>query len=110
MYNEICISFPRLTKLSDSRKKAVRARLNQYAIEDFKRLFTMAEESSFLKGQNNRNWSANFDWLIKDSNMAKVLDGNYTDKKGGGTDGADNKSRGSAADFYEQFLGTGDSD
>lgn len=110
MYNEICISFPRLTKLSDSRKKAIRARLNQYAIEDFKRLFTMAEESSFLKGQNNRDWSANFDWLIKDSNMAKVLDGNYMDRKGGGEVGAVNKSRGSAADFYEQFLGAGNGD
>lgn len=81
MYNEICISFPRLTKLSDSRKKAVKARLKQYSIEDFKKLFTMAEESSFLKGQNARNWSANFDWLIKDSNMAKVLDENYADRQ-----------------------------
>lgn len=40
----------------------------------------MAEASNFLKGQNNRNWSATFDWLIKDANMAKVLDGNYADK------------------------------
>lgn len=81
MYNEICISFPRLTKLSDSRKKAIKARLKQYSIDDFKRLFTMAEESRFLKGQNNRNWQANFDWLIKDANMAKVLDGNYVDRQ-----------------------------
>ena len=26
-----------------------------------------------------RNWSANFDWLIKDANFAKVLEGNYSD-------------------------------
>ena len=32
-----------------------------------------------MKGQNNRNWMASFDWLLKDSNMAKVLDGNYDD-------------------------------
>ena len=49
-------------------------------MEDFQKLFEMAEGSSFLKGQNNRNWSATFDWLIKDTNMAKVLDGNYQDK------------------------------
>lgn len=110
LYNETCVSFPRLTKLSDSRKKAIRARLNQYTIEDFKRLFAMAEESSFLKGQNGRDWSANFDWLIKDSNMAKVLDGNYVDKKGGDTTGTDNQSRGQAADFYKRFLGSGDGD
>lgn len=80
MYNETCVSFPRLTTLSDARKKAIKARLNKYSVDDFKRLFELAESSSFLKGGNNRNWSANFDWLIKDSNMAKVLDGNYNDK------------------------------
>ena len=80
MYNNTCVSFPRLTKLSDARKKAIKARLNIYTVEDFQKLFTMAEESNFLKGKNDRNWSANFDWLIKDSNMAKVLDGNYTEK------------------------------
>ena len=77
LYNSTCLSFPRLTKLSEARKKAIKARLNTYTIDDFKKLFTMAENSDFLKGKNNRNWSATFDWLIKDSNMAKVLDGNY---------------------------------
>lgn len=80
MYNDTCVSFPRLTKLSENRKKAIKARLNTYSIDDFKRLFEKAEASSFLKGKNDRNWSANFDWLIKDSNMAKVLEGNYEDK------------------------------
>lgn len=77
LYNSICLSFPRLTKLSDTRKKAIKARLNTYTIDDFEKLFTMAEESDFLKGKNDSNWSATFDWLTKDSNMAKVLDGNF---------------------------------
>lgn len=84
MYNDTCVSFPRLTKLSDARKKAIRARLRQYSLEDFRKLFQMAEESGFLKGQNSRNWSASFDWLIKDANMAKVLDGNYASGAGRG--------------------------
>ena len=79
MFNEICKSYPRATKLSESRRKAIKARLKMYSIDDFKQLFKMAEGSSFLKGGNNHNWSANFDWLIKDANMAKVLDGNYSD-------------------------------
>lgn len=77
MYNEICISFPRCTSLSENRKKAIKARSKTYTIDDFKKLFTMAENSDFLKGKNDRNWNANFDWLLKDSNFAKVLDGNY---------------------------------
>ena len=81
LYNDICISFPRLTVLSDNRKKAIKARLKTYSVEQFKQMFEMAEQSSFLKGANTRNWSANFDWLIKDANFAKVLEGNYNDHK-----------------------------
>lgn len=43
-------------------------------------MFQKAQESTFLKGGNRRNWTVTFDWLISDSNMAKVLDGNYDDK------------------------------
>lgn len=78
LYNEICKSYSRCTVMSDARKKAVKARFSSgYTLEDFKTLFTKAEDSNFLKGGNDRNWSASFDWLIKDANMAKVLDGNY---------------------------------
>ena len=78
LYNSVCGSYPRLVKMSESRKKAIRARLRAgYTVDDFRRLFEMAEASDFLKGRNRRNWSATFDWLIADANMAKVLDGNY---------------------------------
>lgn len=78
LYNSVCGSYPRLMKMSESRKKAIKARLNTgYTIDDFRALFEKAEASDFLKGKNNRNWRATFDWLISDRNMAKVLDGNY---------------------------------
>lgn len=82
MYNDTCVSFPHLTKLSDRRRKAIRARLKAgYTLDDFQRLFELAESSEFLKGSNGRNWSATFDWLIQDGNMAKVLDGNYQSRE-----------------------------
>lgn len=80
MYNDTCVSFPRCTKLSEAREKALHARLKKYTVEDFKAVFEKAQQSDFLKGANNKNWSANFDWLISDKNMAKVLDGNYANK------------------------------
>ena len=80
LYNSICTSFPKLRSLSDSRRKAIKARLNTYSLEDFRTVFENAESSSFLKGSNDRNWTATFDWLIKDTNMVKVLEGNYADK------------------------------
>jgi len=93
LYNDICVSFPRLRSLSDARKKAIKARLtNGYTVDSFKELFQKAEASSFLKGKNDRNWQATFDWLIKDSNMAKVIDGNYADKGGGNYGSYQNRS------------------
>lgn len=103
MYNDTCVSFPRLTRLSDTRKKAINARMKQYNIEDFKKLFQMAEASSFLKGQNARNWSANFDWLIKDANMAKVLDGNYANKKQDTNESEQEKMKSQCRDYDEEM-------
>lgn len=80
-YKKICTSFPAIRHLSEARKKAIKARINAgYTQEDFITLFTMAQESNFLKGENDRKWSADFDWLIKDANMAKVLDGKYANR------------------------------
>lgn len=84
-WNEICVSFPKVTSLSEARKKAINARLKTYTVDDLIKAFNLAEESDFLKGKNDRNWSANFDWIIKDTNLAKVLDGNYKNKTKGET-------------------------
>lgn len=81
MFNKTCVSYPRVTKMSNDRKKAIKARLNEYSMADIQDLFVKAERSDFLKGKNDRNWMANFDWLIKSSNMAKVLDGNYENRQ-----------------------------
>ena len=79
LYHSICISYPKIRSLSDARKKAIKARLKSYSLDDFKTLFENAEASSFLKGTEG-GWKASFDWLIKEANMLKVLEGNYTNK------------------------------
>ena len=104
LFNDTCVSFPRLITLSDKRKKAIKARLKTYSVDDFKRLFEKAEASNFLKGANERNWSANFDWLIKDSNMAKVLEGNYDNKKAAPRKNHNTSSRQHDMDALERML------
>ena len=82
LYNSVCGSYPRLVKMSEKRKKAIRARRNSgYTVDDFKTVFEKAEASDFLKGKNNRNWSADFDWMTSDSNMAKILEGKYDNRE-----------------------------
>ncbi len=79
LFNEICKSFPEVRKLTDARRQAIKTRLKKYTVDDFRTVFEMAEASSFLKGLDG-GWKASFDWLIKESNMVKVLEGNYVDK------------------------------
>lgn len=84
LYNDLCPKMAKCTVMSEARKKAIKARFRSgYKLEDFERLFTLAAQSSFLNGGNKRNFMANFDWLIRDANMAKVLDGNYADRPSG---------------------------
>lgn len=81
IFNELCISLPKVKTVTETRKKAAKTIAKKYSVEQIKEVFKKAESSDFLKGKNNRDWQANFDWLMKDSNFAKVLDGNYDNKK-----------------------------
>ena len=80
LYNDTCVSLPALVKLTDSRKRQIKARLKNNSFDDFKKVFEKAEASDFLKGLKNsdgRDWKANFDWLMKEANFTKVIEGNY---------------------------------
>ena len=79
LYHSICKSFSAVRSLSEARKKALKARLKKYTIDDFRTVFEKAEASSFLKGVDG-GWKASFDWLINESNMLKVMEDNYIDK------------------------------
>lgn len=77
LFHQTCKSYPVLKSLTESRKKAIKARLNKYSIDDIQTVFNKAEASDFMKGSNNRNWMANFDWMLKESNFVKILEGKY---------------------------------
>lgn len=83
LYNSICTSYPKVMKLSSSRKTAIVARLKEYTLDEIEKAFRMAEDSDFMKGVNDRGWKASFDWMMKDSNLVKVLEGNYVNNPTG---------------------------
>lgn len=80
LYHDKCPSLPTVRKVSDARKKQIRARLRKYSIDEITEAFERAEASDFLKGDNKNNWTADFDWIMNDTNMAKILDGKYENK------------------------------
>jgi hypothetical protein len=78
-YHEICKSFPTVRKITPDRQKMVKERLSVYTLEEIKTVFQNAERSDFLKGRNDRKWKADFDWLLGEKNIVKVLEDKYTD-------------------------------
>ena len=52
-----------------------------YSYDEIIEVFEKAEASDFLKGASESNFKADFDWLMKDRNMAKVLEGKYDNRK-----------------------------
>ena len=94
LFNEICCSFGGAKNITKNRAEIIGSSLKTYSLDDFKKVFEKAEQSDFLKGNNNRNWSASFDWLIKEDNMVKVLEGKY--------DGKQNKQSNKFCDFPQR--------
>jgi len=79
-YNSHCQSLTKVVKLTDARKKSMRARWNEnqaYQCAQFWiDFFTQVNQSSFLTGKDTK-WKADFDWLMKPNNFTKVLEGGY---------------------------------
>ena len=80
LYNECCPSLPKVTKITDARKKLINARLKDYTEEDLEKAFKEAEASDFLTGRNGKWGGASFDWVMNTNNIVKILEGNYKNK------------------------------
>lgn len=78
MYHEICTSLPKVRKITDARRRAIKAK--HATPEEFRELFRAAQASSFLCGNNERGWIADLDWLIKPENWNRVLEGRYQNR------------------------------
>lgn len=94
LYHEHCPSLPKVVKLTEARKKSIRARLKTYTENDLAIAFDKAEESDFLK-KGSGTWNgASFDWILNERNIVKILEGNY-----------DNRSRSDLDTFYQMADG-----
>jgi hypothetical protein len=77
-YNAICTNLPKVVRLTDKRRRAVRLIHDKgYTPEQLDEAFRRAQASSFCAGQNDRHWKADFDWLLNENNLVKVLEGKY---------------------------------
>lgn len=94
-FNVICKSMPKVTKLTDTRKKLIKKAEKLLGGNSFEELFLKVENSDFLSGRNGRWTSCSFDWIMKQSNLIKIMEGNYDNKT--------EKSQNNIRNYNEEF-------
>jgi hypothetical protein len=80
LYASCAPNLPQPLKLTTGRAKKISQRLKTHPGCDFwKDVFTQANRTPFLKGENERGWKADIDWFVaNDENAVKVLEGKYS--------------------------------
>jgi len=67
---------PKVRDLTPTRRELLKARIGQYALDDFLTVLAAVEQSAFLRGDTG--WQGcTFDWIFKRANFQKILEGNY---------------------------------
>ena len=70
--------WPQLRILSKQRRASLKARLKECGgLDGWHSALERARGSPHLCGQNDRGWTANFDFLTRQSSFAKLMEGNY---------------------------------
>lgn len=78
-WNELNLQKIVSINMGTNRHKMLYTRIKDYGENRVLEAIENIKYSSFLKGQNDRNWIITFDWFIKPNNFIKVLEGNYAD-------------------------------
>lgn len=84
-FNGVCVNLPKVIKATDKRKMLVTNRMKEYSKDDLKKAIDLTAESAFLNGDNDRGWTANFDWMMEKRNFIKILEQTYKNKTNGKT-------------------------
>lgn len=78
--NVIGAQTPRITKLTEKRKSAIRLLLKEFTIEDFGKVCVKLITIPYLQGKNDHGWIANFDYVIRPDKFVKILEGGWDSK------------------------------
>lgn len=79
-WNDRCGSALKISRISpaSTRYRSLVARIDEYGMADVLQAVNNVAASSFLR---EATWFS-FDWFVKPNNFVKVLDGNYSDRRG----------------------------
>ena len=84
IYNQNCYNLSKVSKLTDKRKNAIRKFLKEFTTDDFINICNLANNNDFLTGNNDRNWKADFDFLMRIDKATNIIEGKYNNSEKGG--------------------------
>lgn len=64
-------------KMTPERRKRIKTFIRRHEIDDITEAIAAMERSPFCRGENDRGWKANFDFLLQPSSFAKLTEGTY---------------------------------
>ena len=79
-FNSVCKSLPKVQKLTDKRRKAIKNASKLLGEMSFDDLFAKVEQSDFLTGRTGKWNGCGFDWILQPSNLTKIIECNYANK------------------------------
>lgn len=71
------LGFPAVRKMTSQRERQLAARLKDSTLEEWQRAMDALERSAFCRGENDRGWRADFDFLLQPKSFTKLLEGAY---------------------------------
>lgn len=76
---------PQIKTIDGSRRKLVHARVKQYGVNVVEDIVERIRGSDFLQGRaagaRGKPFRVTFDWCVRPENCAKILEGNYDDRR-----------------------------
>jgi hypothetical protein len=79
------VTLPRVRTWTKKREQYLNARWREdpkrQNLEWWEKFFAYVNQSDLLTGRlDGRDWQANLEWLLKESNFVKVIEGNYENR------------------------------
>lgn len=84
-YNDLAaeLGLAKAQALTDERKTRIRQRLNECGgLTGWMDAMGKIRASPFLRGDNDRNWKANLDFLLRKSSFTRLMEGSYDQQRG----------------------------
>lgn len=79
--NAASLGLAQIRKLTPVRRRKVQAQIKRFALDEWQSVFAKISQSPFLLGQNG-GWRCDFDFILSENNVLKILEGKYDRQTG----------------------------